>query len=270
MDVAEAVSRFSAAFASGRAEGGWLVSGDLRTQCSVFAGEVLAMLFPDSAESLRDNSHPDVLRLAPEGKSRTIKVEAIREKVVEPLSKASYSGGWRAVAMEGADRMQQAAANAFLKTLEEPPRKTVFLLMTDAPGEMLPTIVSRCRRIRLPAPEGILEGADLEAFDEAFGLSGGRQGVLDRALAAKSLAALLDALEEDAEREGRKEDVPAVRKAFFKTALRRARKWMEDGSVPLWRAVRNIDAIETAYRQCELYIGKESALALMMDRMTFP
>jgi DNA polymerase-3 subunit delta' len=49
----------------------------------------------------------------------------------------------------GVDRLNEASANVFLKTLEEPPERTLFLLLTDAPQQLLPTIVSRCQRIDL-------------------------------------------------------------------------------------------------------------------------
>ena len=60
-------------------------------------------------------------------------------------------GGWRVVVVDGAEDMNRNAANALLKMLEEPPPRAVLLLVCAAPGRLLPTIRSRCRRLRLLA-----------------------------------------------------------------------------------------------------------------------
>lgn len=265
----EAHGLFSAAVAEGRADGGWIVSGDLRGECDLFARGVLSLLFPGCDAQVEAGNHPDVFAVRPEGRSRTIKIDAMRGSVVEPLGRASFSGGWRAVVIEGADRMQPGAANTFLKTLEEPPPKTVFLLLTDSPEDIMPTIVSRCRRLRLPMSRGLLSGGDLEEIEASFPLSSGA-GPFDKGVAAKSLAALLERLEDDAVKDDRSEDAPLARKMFFRTILSHAAKWMEDGSLPRWRAFRNIEAVEAAYAQCNAYLGREAVLSLMLDRMVFP
>jgi DNA polymerase-3 subunit delta' len=58
-------------------------------------------------------------------------------------------GGWRVVVLDGAEELNRNAANALLKVLEEPPPRAVLLLVCSAPGRLLPTIRSRCRRLRL-------------------------------------------------------------------------------------------------------------------------
>jgi DNA polymerase-3 subunit delta' len=65
------------------------------------------------------------------------------------VSQTSFAGGWKAGVLVGVDRLNDASANVFLKTLEEPPERTLFLLLTDAPQQLLPTVVSRCQRIDL-------------------------------------------------------------------------------------------------------------------------
>ena len=113
------------------------------------ARAVLQDLFPGvEEEGLR--THPDIHWLFPEKKSRIVSVEAVHEKFIDPMSQTSFSGGWRVGVLVGADRLNPAGANAFLKTLEEPPARTLFLLLTDAPEQLLPTIISRCQRIDLP------------------------------------------------------------------------------------------------------------------------
>jgi DNA polymerase III subunit delta' len=65
------------------------------------------------------------------------------------MSLTPAEGGWRVVVVDGAEELNQASANALLKVLEEPPPRAVLLLVCAAPGRLLPTIRSRCRRLRL-------------------------------------------------------------------------------------------------------------------------
>ena len=65
------------------------------------------------------------------------------------MSLTPAEGGWRVVVVDGAEELNQASANALLKILEEPPRAAILLLVCAAPGRLLPTIRSRCRRLRL-------------------------------------------------------------------------------------------------------------------------
>ena len=106
--------------------------------------------------------HPDFRLIEPasesegaeEGKKggKRITVDQVRE-VVEFLTLSSHQGGWRAVVLQPAEALGVAAANALLKTLEEPPPKTVFLLASHQARRLLPTILSRCRKLAVPAPE---------------------------------------------------------------------------------------------------------------------
>jgi DNA polymerase III subunit delta' len=75
------------------------------------------------------------------------------------LSMTPAEGGWRVVVIDAVDEMNRNAANALLKSLEEPPKRTVLLLVCHNPGRLLPTIRSRCRRLGL-AP---LDDADMDA-----------------------------------------------------------------------------------------------------------
>jgi len=93
--------------------------------------------------------HADTLWIEPEKKSRIISVDSIRENILPWAASGSYSGGWKICVMLFADRLNESAANAFLKTLEEPTENTLFLLVTDSPENLLPTIISRCQRINL-------------------------------------------------------------------------------------------------------------------------
>ncbi|MCP4314869.1 MAG: DNA polymerase III subunit delta' [Hyphomicrobiales bacterium] len=74
------------------------------------------------------------------------------------LSQTSGTGNWRIVMIDPADDMNRSAANAILKILEEPPKKTVFFVLSHAPGKLLPTIRSRCMPLRLsPLNAGMMQ-----------------------------------------------------------------------------------------------------------------
>ena len=76
------------------------------------------------------------------------------------FSQTSGTGGWRIVIIDPADDMNRSAANAILKILEEPPKRALFLVLSHAPGKLLPTIRSRCLSLRLsPLPDTALEAA---------------------------------------------------------------------------------------------------------------
>lgn len=128
-------------------------------------------------------SHPDVHRVVTE--TRSISVDNIRE-LRDELALRPFEGGRHVAIIEQAERMTAQAQNALLKTLEEPIGDVVFLVITDQPGAMLPTIVSRCQRIRF-SPLGMDECAKvLEERGIAPGrarmLAGYSQGCVGRAL----------------------------------------------------------------------------------------
>lgn len=81
-------------------------------------------------------------------RSSVIKVEDVRD-VVSFLSKKSFNDNWRVVIVDSADDLNTSSANALLKILEEPPLKSILLLVSHAPGKLLPTIRSRCARLAL-------------------------------------------------------------------------------------------------------------------------
>ncbi|MBO6168117.1 MAG: hypothetical protein J6P13_07195 [Kiritimatiellae bacterium] len=265
MDASQAYSLIEHAIDEERVPGGYLIVGDLNGNCREIVDKILLKLYPDGQEQIKESLHPDVAILEPEGKSRTIQIKSMRERIVVPMSAAAYSGGWKVGVIYGADRMQPAAANAFLKSLEEPTPKTLYLLLTDKPDALLATIVSRCQRIDLPMPKGILEGEYADRIAEVFG-GGVPNEVYEKMQAAKYLAAILD----DAIDAAPKEEAPVVKKAFFSTIMAYARKWMEEDRLPLHQAFRNVEAVEEAFARVERYLGAESVLSFMMDKITLP
>ncbi len=194
MDVDEAYALIERAVKSGRAANAYLIVGGVRGLAGELADRVLHLLFGPG--DLR--VHPDIHRLVPAKKTRIISVEAMRERMIDPMGKTTFMGGWKAGVVVGADCMRTESANAFLKTLEEPTRHTLFLLLTDRPEQLLPTIISRCQRIDLPDARGrqLDEPYRTQVLDVLA--SNDLTGVTARAAAASKLAAVLEALEERA------------------------------------------------------------------------
>lgn len=116
------------------------------------------LAIPDPASSLfrqiATAAHPGVLHLTRPLNDKTksfksvVTVDEIR-KVSRFLSLTSHDGSYRVVIVDPADDMNANAANALLKNLEEPPARTLFILIVHAPGSLLPTIRSRCQVVRL-------------------------------------------------------------------------------------------------------------------------
>ena len=128
--------------------------------------------------------HPDVHYVTPE--KNTIKVEQIRD-LTEKLALSSYEGGRKIAVIHPADAMNESAQNALLKTLENPTGDTLFFLLTDAPGTLLPTIVSRCLQVRFSCLEmqtcaSVLTHQHGIAAEEAKQLAYLAQGSVGRAL----------------------------------------------------------------------------------------
>lgn len=95
--------------------------------------------------------HPDLLWVAPLEEARQIRIEQVRE-LSESLALTSHQGRWKVAVLEPADTLNRFAANALLKTLEEPPARTLLILVASEPSRLPATILSRCQRIRIAAP----------------------------------------------------------------------------------------------------------------------
>jgi DNA polymerase-3 subunit delta' len=161
--------------------------------------------------------------------------------------------------------MELAAANSFLKTLEEPPPKTMFLLLTDQPDAVLSTIVSRSQRIDLPLSEGLLDDDAYDAVEEVLS-SRGVSGVFEKAQAGRRLAEILSEVKDEAE----DEDVAMARKAFYRTVMKFVRGWMVKGELPRHQAFRNVSAVEDAFLQSERYLSDDAVLCNLADRLVWP
>ncbi|MGB8326412.1 MAG: DNA polymerase III subunit delta' [Steroidobacteraceae bacterium] len=97
------------------------------------------------------NQHPDVALVGPLEDSRQIRIDQIRELAAE-LALTSHGEGYKVAILAPADALNENAANAFLKTLEEPPANTLLILVTAHPSRLPATIRSRSLRLRVPVP----------------------------------------------------------------------------------------------------------------------
>lgn len=98
-----------------------------------------------SCQMLASGYHPDLLRVSPEEGKRQIRIDPIRG-VNRFVNQTAQQSGYRVIVISPAEAMNVAAANALLKSLEEPGDKTLFILLSDVPSRMLPTIRSRCQQ----------------------------------------------------------------------------------------------------------------------------
>lgn len=139
-----------------------------------------------SCRKIAHDNHTDVKIISPSGRSRNIGVDVI-DFINDLAMYHAFEGDWRVIIVEDADRMREPAQNHFLKTLEEPPSNTLFILLTEYPGMLLPTIRSRCQQVRFRSlrPETVAEllmaqeGIDASRAEALAAIS---QGQMTRAL----------------------------------------------------------------------------------------
>ncbi|MDP6490730.1 MAG: hypothetical protein QGH42_01670 [Kiritimatiellia bacterium] len=162
MRVDEAFAYLEDALQAGRLAQGYVVEGPIRGEGMELTVRLLMLLFCEETEKpcgtcrgcrqVSEHTHPDILWIEPQKKSRQVSVEQVRN-VQARMVQTSYAGGWKACVIVGADRLNPSAGNAFLKILEEPPGQSIFMLMSNAPQFLLPTIVSRCQRLAVGRDE---------------------------------------------------------------------------------------------------------------------
>jgi len=134
------------------------------------------------------DQHPDWISVRPIDDSRQIRIEQIRE-LGQELSLTSHQGGYKVGVISPADVLNRFAANALLKTLEEPSARTVLILVVTQPSRLPATILSRCQRFGISAPER----SQAVAWLESTRGKGDWNAVLDIVGEAPMLAAEADA-----------------------------------------------------------------------------
>jgi DNA polymerase III subunit delta' len=171
---AEAEQAFLDAYRSGRMPHAWLIGGPRGIGKATLAYRMARFVFahPDQSSPAVQQAaslalppdHPAVRRVAAQGHSdllalertegdsgklRTvIQVDDVR-RTIGFFGSTAGEGGWRICIVDAADELNAAGANALLKILEEPPAKSLLLVVSHSPGRLLPTIRSRCRRLAL-------------------------------------------------------------------------------------------------------------------------
>ncbi|MDX2226471.1 MAG: DNA polymerase III subunit delta' [Verrucomicrobiae bacterium] len=213
----------------------------------------------DSCRRIEAGDHPDVYWVRPESKSRRILTEQMRG-----LEKAVYQkplmGRKKVGILVDADCLQVQASNAFLKTLEEPPANSLFLLLTESPEKLLDTIVSRCRRVNfgtvLQAETGELEREVLKLMRQ---FPGGKS-VLDVYALLAGLQSLMERVRQETEERVREQmDFSQYRETAEKSQLDR----MEE------EVVAQVEAERRRVRERILkvmYTWSRDILMCVMDR----
>jgi DNA polymerase-3 subunit delta' len=148
-------ARIQTLITTGRLPHGVLITGPEGWGEVAFAQWLaLTLLEQPQSANASEIAHPDLRWVKPDGAE--IKVDAIRE-IGQFAFTTSHSGGRKVVVLERAHLLNRNAANALLKTLEEPPQNTFLLLASAHPGRLLPTIRSRCQRFVInPDPASAL------------------------------------------------------------------------------------------------------------------
>lgn len=124
----------------------------------------------DVCRKVLRKTHPDVHLVSAEGGQIVVdQVRAIREDA----ARAPFEGLMKVFIIDEAERLNPAAANALLKVLEEPPASALFVLMTETPDDMLPTVSSRCRRVDF-VPLGASEIVEILTAHHGVGLERAR------------------------------------------------------------------------------------------------
>jgi DNA polymerase-3 subunit delta' len=153
----------------------------LHGESPAYLEDIVSAIAAQLLDTERDPyEHPDCFVLRPTGKARMIKIGSESERVggewpknsmrrlVLDMQKSSNQGGRKVGIVFEADRMNVQSANAFLKTLEEPPAGTTLFLLTSRPYDLLDTIRSRCLNFRIPAGVETIAHPDWAAWTEDY------------------------------------------------------------------------------------------------------
>ncbi len=200
-----ALAAFKSSFASGRPHHAWLITGAMGIGKATFAYAAARHVLAQTMDArqverwVHARAHPDLVvleRTLNDSKPKKLRAEIAVNDVrnfIDFFSRTSGGGGWRVGLVDAADDLNDESANALLKLVEEPPTKTLILLVCHAPGQLLRTLRSRCRRLPLaavsePQTLAILKALPLDPapdaarLNDAAGISSGRPGFALRIL----------------------------------------------------------------------------------------
>lgn len=193
----------------------------------------------DDVAKINGGTHPDLFVASPDGSS--IKIDAIRDLTRFTRYGPSYAP-WKIVIVDRADRLTEEAANAFLKTLEEPVPGVLFILTTSRENKILRTIFSRCQRLYFDEAEASGD-AQIEELAEKLLAAGGSDLV--------SLFKLSDELASL--------DDPAGSLSSAVTAMRATM-----GKIPDGRAMVSLRSVFRALRALELHGNRRLTIDNML------
>jgi DNA polymerase-3 subunit delta' len=172
-----AIARLRAALGAGRVHHAYLFTGPpgagKHATALALASALNCLQAPgegcdecDACSRIAEGIHPDVVTLEREGAAQIVPIESIRQNVIARIGLPPHEARVRVFVITEASTiaLQPAAANALLKTLEEPPARTMFVLATVAPDQLLPTIRSRCQRVSFAGGVPGGEGDKLDAL----------------------------------------------------------------------------------------------------------
>jgi DNA polymerase-3 subunit delta' len=206
------------AFYSHKLAHSYLIVGNIRGEGKTFAEQIVAMVLCEGATTSKPccqckscslvskHEHRDMIWVEPQRKSRLILKEHIA-MIRQHIFQTAFGGGWKAAVLLNAERMNQESSNMLLKTLEEPPPKSIFLLVAEHSEALLSTIVSRCQKIVLLEKEKQLsadERKELIPILKNIVLADG--DVLQALMISKDFLKLLKTIREKVETELSDED----------------------------------------------------------------
>lgn len=161
-----ALERLKTAWEAGRLAHAYLLSGGPGSGMDWLTLQMAAVIL----ETPQPAMHPDFHSVAPESKSRRIVIEQMRT-MEQALQMKPMRGRTKVAVIHDADRLQPQAANAFLKTLEEPPPGCHIFLLSTLPEALMETIISRCIAVPLRAKPGVRsEGVGRPVADALAGV----------------------------------------------------------------------------------------------------
>lgn len=175
--------RLKSAFHQDRLSHAYALSGMSGLRKTDFAREFAAFLLCENKAAcgkcrgcllMKADNHPDFMLIRSEEKSRVIKIDQIRE-MCEKMAKTAHAGGYQVVIISPADAMPVQAANALLKTLEEPSGKIIIFLIDNQKSVLPATIMSRCQKIFFSA-----DALDLRLHEKALTLRDGLLSHLEK------------------------------------------------------------------------------------------
>ncbi len=270
----EIVERFTSSHRTNRLGHAYLLTGGTEEAVESLGQKLAALMLQAEPEQ-----HPDFYRVRPESKSRRITVEQMRD-LEKSLYLKPFKASTKVAIISSAERMclgQAEAANAFLKTLEEPPNATLILLCSTRPQLLLPTIISRCLRLDLlaetsPEPIGDIAGflqtwfgntqvPAVRAYARAAALSSYwqqlREKLEDRELPAEGEGMTDEALKALIEGEfqlARQETLATIQRDYWKRAMH------QETGIMTKTALRAVIALEELQQSLQFNIDQNLAV----------